>query len=95
MSSEKKIDVSKVQKLKGWIDAIKAELITRIKKDEADDQTQQLKSLISENSRFINNKCTHNVESFRGKDELKGALNPVCEEKDVAVAHNKNINQRY
>ena len=51
--------------------------------------------MISENSRIVDSKCTHNVEILRGKDELKGALNPVCEEKDVAVAHKNNINQRY
>ena len=29
------------------------------------------------------------------KDKLEGELNPVCEEKDIAVAHTKNPNQQY
>ena len=29
------------------------------------------------------------------KDKLKGELKPVCEEKDVEVAHTKNLNRRY
>ena len=29
------------------------------------------------------------------KDKLEGELNPVCEEKDIAVAHTKNLNQQY
>ena len=32
---------------------------------------------------------------MRGKDELKGELKFVREEKDVAVAHTKNINRKY
>ena len=43
MSSDKNIAVSKVQKLQGKINAITAELSTRIKEEEAEEKTQKVK----------------------------------------------------
>ena len=55
------------------------DLITRIEKEEAEDQIHKLKSVISENDRIFDNKCTENIEILRGKYELKDELNRVHE----------------
>ena len=95
MSSENNIAVSKVQNLQGKINSVIAYLRTMIKKEEAEEKIQKIKSVISENSRIIDNKCPENVEILRGKDELEGELKRVSEEKDIAVAHTKNLNLQY
>ena len=95
MYSEKKIYVSKVKKLQGGNNTITEKLNTRIKKEESEDEIQRLKSVISENIRIIDNKCLENVDILRVKYELKGELKRVREERDVAVAHTKNLNRQY
>ena len=55
------------------------DLITRIEKEEAEDQIHKLKSVISENDRIFDNKCTENIEILRGKYELEDELTRVHE----------------
>ena len=66
MSSENNIAVSKVQKLQGGSNSITTELnITRINKEEAKQQIQKLKSVISSNISILDNKCPESVEILR------------------------------
>ena len=65
--SEKKISVSKVRKLQGKTNTVTEDMSTRIKVEKAEEKIQQLKSVISENSRIIDNKCPDNVEILREK----------------------------
>ena len=65
--------------MQGEINTIIADLISRIKKQESDDQIHKLKSVISENSRILDNKYPENVEILRGKDDLEGELKHVYE----------------
>ena len=65
--------------------------ITRIKKDKSED----IKSVISENIRIINNKCPQNVEILRGKDELEIELKRVRGGNIIAVAYAKNRTGQY
>ena len=95
MSSEKNIAVSKANQTQGGIHKITEEMITRMKKEEAEEQAQQLKLVIPENIRIIDNKFPNNVEISREKDEHKVKLKRVCEEEEIAVAHTKNINRQY
>ena len=48
--------------------------------------------MISGKTRILDNKCPENVEILRGKHELEGELKRIREEKDIAVAHTKNLN---
>ena len=90
--SKKNIAISKVHKVKGEINTITSDLSTRINKEEAKDKTQQLKSVVSENIRILDNKCPENIEILRGKDKLEGKLKGVREEKDISAAHTRNLN---
>ena len=65
--SEKKISVSKVRKLQGKTNTVTEDMSTRIKVEKAEEKIQQLKSVISENSRIIDNKGPDNVEILREK----------------------------
>ena len=59
---ERKFFISKVHNLQGGVNAITAELnSTRIKKEETEEKTHQLKYVISGNSRILDNKCPDNV----------------------------------
>ena len=80
MSSEKNIAVSKLQQLQGGVNAFTSELSTRIKTEEAEEKIQQLKSVISENIRILDNKFPENVEILREYYELEGKLKHVREE---------------
>ena len=51
--------------------------------------------MISENSRILDNKFPENVEIVRRKYDLEGELKCVRAEKNIAVAHTKNINGQY
>ena len=66
ISSENNIAVSKVQKLQGESNSITTELnITRINKEEAKEQIQKLKSVISSKISILDNKCPESVEILR------------------------------
>ena len=68
MSLEKNIAIYEVQTIQGVIDAITADIdITRIKKEESEEKIQKIKSVISENSSILDNKCSENVEILREK----------------------------
>ena len=72
MSSENNISVSKVQKLQGGVNEIAVEPnIQSIQKEEAKEKIQKLKSVISENSRILDNKFPENVEILRKKMSWK------------------------
>ena len=66
--------------------------MTRINKEEYEEQIQQLKSVISENSRIIDNKFPDNVEILRGEYDMEGKLKYFCHENYIALAHTKNMN---
>ena len=51
--------------------------------------------MISENSRILDNKFPENVEIVRRKYDLEGELKCVRAEKNIEVAHTKNINGKY
>ena len=51
--------------------------------------------MILENSRILENKFPDNVDILRGEIEIERKLKHVCEEKDIASAHTKNINWQY
>ena len=73
MYSEKNIAFYKVQNLQGEVNEITDKLnITIIKKEEDKEKIHKLKSVLSENSSILDNKCLENVETLRGKDELEG-----------------------
>ena len=61
MSSDNNIYVSKVQNLQVEINTIKSDPITIIKKEESKEKTQKIKSVISGNSKIIDNKSPDNV----------------------------------
>ena len=65
MSSEKNIAISKVHRMKGQIDEITSEMITRIRKEESEEEIQKLTSEILEDSRILDNRCPENVEILR------------------------------
>ena len=66
--------------------------MTRINKEEYEEQIQQLKSVISENSRIIDNKFPDNVEILRGEYDMEGKLKYFRHENYIALAHTKNMN---
>ena len=64
-------------------------------KEGSKEQIQKLKSVISENTSILDNKCSEDVEILRVKYVLGGELKRVCEENYISVTLANNLNRKY